>query len=177
MTFPVLLTLTKTWQPRSHSRRCWLAAVFFSQDLQDSKMTNLCHHFTTYGSTGFARAMPTRIPERLLLRPCFVPLGGFWSPLCCSVMSNSHLFWRKVGALTVLNFTWALCSRKAETGKKFPHPFVFQKQVTARGHSALSCSEVRPSLPFLRSLRRLRNWLTCLHNRSGLPPFLWDVPL
>lgn len=54
---------------------------------------------------------------------------------------------------------WALHSWKAETVKKFLFSFV-------------SYSEIRPSVPFPRSLVRLADSWTCLCNSSSLFPFL-----
>lgn len=72
---------------------------------------------------------------------------------------DEQYFRNKSRGLTMSNFTWALHSWKAETVKKFLFSFV-------------SYSEIRPSVPFPRSLVKLTDAWTCLCNSSSLFPFL-----
>lgn len=57
-------------------------------DLQNPKMTDLGHHFSTDGSAGFTGITLTRILGKLFLRPYFALSRGLCSPLSCSSMND-----------------------------------------------------------------------------------------
>lgn len=53
------------------------AFLFKISDVQDSKITDLFHHFSINGLTDFAETVPKRGRKRLFLGPCLAPRRRF----------------------------------------------------------------------------------------------------
>ena len=144
---------------------------FKMPDLQDSKLTNLCHHFSADGWTGFAGIEATKRPRETISQTLLHSIQGFINYLWVVQWQVIFIHFEQKGRLTMLNFTWALCSQKAELAKKFPYTFVLWNS------SSLLCSKKQlpamlshvlkedPSLSFFVTLVRLwmTRLLTCLY--------------
>lgn len=162
---------TETWQPKSLSRFYAACSCAFLSGSPGSRTADPCHQLTTYGSTGFAGATPTRIPKRPLLRPCLasqkvydhlwvVPWWEIFLPL--EQKERDCQYW-------TLPEPVLLVSRD---GQEIPLLFCVWETNKQQRRSLLFYCEIRPSVPFPRSLVRLTDSLTLLCNSSGpLPSF------
>ena len=103
---------------------------FKMPDLQDPKITYLCHHFSADGWTGFAGIEATKSPQETISQTLLHSIQGFINYFWVVQWQVIFIHFSTKGQ-AVLNFTWSPCTWKAVMIKNSLPLFVPGKHLTS----------------------------------------------